>query len=456
MFDKPLCFVDIETTGSSFYYDQVIELAVIRVEKNRITEKFTSLFNPNTRLDPFISRLTGIRDSDLEDAPQFDSKIRKIEQILDGAIFVAHNSQFDYNFLKNEFRRRDKKFKHPQLCTVKLARKLFPNWRHYNLDALIENLNLNCPNRHRAEGDAGVLFNLMKKIKKDFSVKTIQKVVNEIMKHPSVPMAIPFDILDNLPENPGVYVFYGEDHLPLYVGKSINIRGRVLDHFSGTPQTIDYKLAQLTREVEHIETAGELSALLLESAMVKDLHPMYNRQLRYARKLVVLKKVIDKSKYLTVEFCETDEIAISDITNVIGVFRSHSSAKKFLDGMAVLHKLCPKILGLEKGKGQCFHHQIDKCNGACIGKEKPASYNLRFVEAFYQSQIKSWPFKGPVVIHEKLEKEEHHLFDQWCYLGSLTEDGLEKRDYRFDYDTYRILARYLKDTRNWGNVMDYK
>lgn len=128
MIDKPLCFVDIETTGSSFAYNRVIEAAIVRVENNKVVSRFHSLFNPGVRVDPFIINLTGINPDDLEGAPLFSAKTKEMEEILKDGIFVAHNSRFDYNFLKKEFRRIEKKFRHPQLCTVKLSRKLFPEW----------------------------------------------------------------------------------------------------------------------------------------------------------------------------------------------------------------------------------------------------------------------------------------------------------------------------------------
>lgn len=455
MLDKPLCFVDIETTGSSFAYNRVIEIAVIRVEKNKIVSKFHSLINPEVGIDPFIINLTGIDPRDLEDAPVFSAKVKEIEKILKDSIFVAHNSRFDYNFLKKEFRRLEKKFRYPQLCTVKLARKLYPDWDHYNLDAVIERLKLKSSDRHRAMGDATVLYELYKKTIKKFKPEILEKYFAEIMKHPLTPLAIPYDVLDSLPEAPGVYIFYGDNNMPLYIGKSISIHDRVMDHLSNN-SGIDARLAQEVKEIKHVQTAGELSALLLESRMIKDMHPLYNKKERYAYKLIGLKKIKDKNGYLTVKFCDVTDITVNELTDIVGVYKSQKHVKRFLTEIVEMYKLCPKVLGIEKLGKNCFNHRLGKCLGACSGIEKPASYNMRFVEAFFKNSIRNWPFKGPIIIREKEEKEEHHLFDKWCYLGSMTEDGFEKRDYRFDYDTYRILARYLKDTRNWANVKDYK
>ncbi len=454
MFDKPLCFVDIETTGSSFSYDKVIELAVIRVEKNKVVSIFHSLFNPGVRVDPFIINLTGINPRELEDAPQFFAKTKEIAEILKDAIFVAHNSRFDYNFLKKEFRRLEKKFRYPQLCTVKLSRKLFPDWGHYNLDAVMENMEIVCRDRHRAMGDASVLWELYKKMKKQFPKKLIKKHADEIMKHPSFPLAIPYEILDNLPEEPGVYIFYGDDRTPLYIGKSVNIHDRVMDHLSNTAFGTDQKMAMLAKNIEYIETAGELSALLLESAMIKDLKPLYNKKDRYARKLIGLKKIKDKKGYLTVKSCEITEITIEDLTDIVGVFKSERQMKNFLSDAVDNHKLCARILGTEKLGKNCFNFRLSKCLGACSGLEKPVRYNIRFIEAFYQNSIKNWPFRGAIMIHEKEEIEENHLFDKWCYLGSMTKNGFEKKEYRFDYDTYRIVSRYVLNRKNWGNIKE--
>lgn len=302
-------------------------------------------------------------------------------------------------------------------------------------------------------GDAEVLWKFFKKITGQFNGETLVQYVNEIMKHPSTPLAIPYDVLDNLPEGPGVYIFYGDGKTPLYVGKSINIHDRVLDHLSSSYGT-DLKLAQAAREIKHIETAGELSALLLESRMIKDMHPMYNKLERYAYKLIGLKKVKDKNGYLTVKFCDISGITVEELTDIAGVFKSQKHVKRFLKDIVDGYNLCPKLLGIEKLGRNCFNHRLGKCRGACSGLEKPASYNMRFVEAFFKNSIKNWPFKGAIIIREKEEIEEHHLFDKWCYLGTMTESGFEKKDYCFDYDTYRIISRYVLDHRNWSNIRE--
>ncbi len=461
MLPEILSFVDIETTGTSVIYNRIIEIGILRVEDNRLVKSYQTLINPQTYLDPFITTLTGIKSQDLESAPTFSQVKDDILDILNDSIFVAHNVRFDYGFLRSEFKRQGIRFSAKHFCTVKLARLLYPRYRKYDLDSIIDRFNIECKNRHRALGDANVLFSFYQKSLQEIKQERFLHAVNTALKRPSIPIAISQDTLDNLPETPGVYTFYGNNNKPLYIGKSINIRDRVLSHFSNDHlSSTDMKISQQVKHIEIIETAGELGALFLESTLIKKNQPLFNKKLRYARTLTALMKSKTRSGYNAVEEIDAATLQISQLDKTIGIFRSKKQVTDFLYELSKKYSLCPKILGLEKGKGYCFFYHLNQCKGACNGDENILFYNLRFDEAFYKHRIKPWGFNSPIVIKEKGEKEEYFLIDKWCYLGNITHeaDAIEKiqNTYTFDYDTYKILVRYLRSEKKFRNVQVYK
>lgn len=454
---KALSFIDVETTGTSPQFGRIIEVGIIRVEDGKVVEEFSSLVNPGTSVNPFIFSMTGIDPEELEEAPSFYSLKDQIRQLLTDSIFVAHSAMFDYSFVKKEFERMEESFRAQTCCTVKLSRKLYPQFRHHNLDALIERFNFECERRHRAFDDARVLWDFYNLNLQQFGQEKLSSVIDGVMKRPTLPVGISEKVLDSIPESAGVYLFYNKKGVPLYIGKSINLRDRVLSHFANVKNhTTDMKIVQDITRIEVIETAGELGALLLEATMIKKMQPMYNRMLRYSSKLVALKKTIIDSGYQSIEVTELENIPVEQLSSVLGIFKSKKELKDFLLGLAKEYNLCPKLLGLEKTTKSCFNYHLGSCYGACLNAENSLKYNLRFDSAFFKTKIKSWPFQGPIAIKERSQKEEIFVIDKWCVLGSIKDasESLEdiSRDYSFDRDTYRILNRYLNGTRDFDMI----
>ena len=200
--------------------------------------------------------------------PQFEGLLERLE----GCVFVAHNARFDYGFLKNEFKRCDKTFRAPVLCTVKLSRNLFPQHRRHNLDSIMNRHGLQCSARHRAMGDAKVLFDFMKILYDTLEPEQVDEVIKKLLKRPSLPTGISEEEIDLLPDSPGVYLFYDKRGTPIYIGKGKNIRSRVLSHFSGDYRAAkEMKISQNLASIDHIKTAGELGALLEEAKLIKKL-----------------------------------------------------------------------------------------------------------------------------------------------------------------------------------------
>lgn len=456
IFDK-LVILDVETTGSTATYDRIIEIGLIRIENNKIVKKFETLINPEVPISPFIENLTGIKSSDLENAPLFSELKNDIVELLEGATFVAHNARFDYSFVRQELRRIGIPYSAKQLCTVKLSRLLFPNFTHHNLDSIIERFEIECKRRHRAYDDAFVLWEFLQKLQNGITEEKLDRAFKIILKKPSLPPLLKNKDVESLPEQAGVYMFFGRSEIPLYIGKSINIRERVLSHFTNdTESSTELEISQQVERIETTVTPGELSALLLESELIKKLQPIYNRKLRYARKLTYLKKNTTSDGYFSVELRHGEEIKADEIEEVLGIFKSKKSAKEHLAHLVKEHSLCENLLGLQKTIKPCFSYRLGWCKGACAKKEKAAMYNSRFILAFAKTKLRAWPFSGPILIKEKSEDVEGGLvFDKWCYLGKYSEYAYEdSRDTIAvsDFDIYKILTSFLRDSTNHKKI----
>lgn len=460
MLPKKIVFIDVETTGMRFLYDRIIEIGILRVENNKCVKKYTTLINPHLYLPPDITTITGITPQELENAPTFKEIKDTILELIEDCTMVAHNVRFDYSFLKNEFKRVNTSFSPAHFCTVKLSQFLFPHVSHHNLDSIIRRFSIPCKNRHRAFDDAAVLWKFYKKIQKQLPLEIVETAVSKALKRPSLPSKISEKTVQDLPVSSGVYLFYGSSKQPLYIGKSKNIKERILSHFSQDHSSpTEMKISQQIESIETITTPGELGALFRESQLIKQLQPLYNRKLRLKKLLCILKYSTTEKGYYSVTLEELTSIEISDLENIYGIFRSKRQAKTFLIEVANKHMLCEKLLGLEHSSSFCFGYRLGKCKGACMQKEKSLLYNMRFIIAFSKNKVKPWPFPGTIVIEEynPLEnKKELLFFDKWCYLGSvLYEEDLHtivRNDISFDIDTYAILNQHLNNPHNLAKV----
>lgn len=442
MLPDVLTFIDIETTGLSAIRDRIIELGIIRVENGKVVDAFETLLNPEMMLPPEITLLTGIAMRELENAPSFYSVRNRIKELMQDSIFVAHNARFDYSFIRQEFKRLDESFRMKTLCTAKLSRILYPHERGHSLDALIDRFGIECTMRHRAMGDAQVLWEFVQKI--NLSEAVLESAVQEVLKTQTLPPGIELSYVQNLPETSGVYIFYNSEGLPLYIGKSTNLKDRVLTHFQQSlSDQKEARIFQRIASLECIQTEGELGALLLESKLIKEHKPLYNRTLRKAETLIGLVEHQTSDGYFSVKIKELSEIPNEDISNVVAIFKTQKKLKNALNEIAHRYTLCKKLFGIEKTKGACFGSQLETCNGACIGKEKPAVYNLRFMDAFRRTKIQQWPYTEPIVL---VEGKIGTVVSHWCITGSvdLSDSNISlDSNVTFDYDAYKIISSYL-------------
>jgi DNA polymerase-3 subunit epsilon len=450
MFAPAIAFVDLETTGTAAGADRVTEVGIVRIDEGARVSEWSSLVNPECSIPAAIQALTGISNAMVAAAPTFRQIADDVAAQVGGAVFVAHNARFDYGFLKHEFARLGRSFTAKVLCTVKLSRRLYPDAGRHNLDAVIARHSLAAADRHRALGDARILWQFVQALYRDKADAEIDAAVGRILKAPSLPPQLRADALDTIPEAPGVYRFYGLNALPLYVGKGVNLRARIVAHFSSDYRSAnDLRLSAEITRIEIEETAGELGALLRESQLVKTLLPAYNQRLRRRAEMVALSVAAEPE---APDYVRSDVIDADALENLYGPFASRRQAREALRAVAAEAALCWTALGLERRSGPCFARQLRKCAGACVGAEPPAAHHARLREALARYALKPWPYAGTIGVLETSptgERTELHMFRDWCWLGTARDESelytiLEAPPRcTLDLDIYRLLVKRL-------------
>ena len=458
--DCPVAFVDVETTGCAPGRHRVIDVAVIGARGGELEFEWQSLVNPGGRVSAGITALTGIDNDMLADAPRFEDIASELRTRLAGRLFVAHNVRFDYGFIRREFALTGGEWRAPNLCTVRLSRALYPDMPRHNLDAVAERHGIHIDQRHRAMPDARVLLEFWRRVRAEWSAEELQRALETSALRATLPAALSPDLADDLPEEPGVYRFYGAaeqggDTL-LYVGKANNLRERVLDHFrAGASDAKSLRLAAQVRRVSWTETAGELGALLLEAREIRETQPVYNKQLRAnsERFTWLFGDASDAPTLVEID------AAVLRSGDAFGTWRTAGDARRALESMARERRWCFKLLGLEQGPGSCFGFQVGRCTGACVGREPPAIHLARVKMALMNLRLVPWPHSGPVVVQEgNSGHEQLHVIDAWQHLATVTTGECDvpideiarsasARRRGFEIDEYRILARALRDTR---------
>jgi len=456
LFAPVLAFVDLETTGTGAATDAITEIGIVRVEADpagvaspRVTE-WSTLVNPGMPIPPEIQALTGITNAMVRDAPPFSRIADEVAARTGGALFVAHNARFDYGFLKHAFAREQRAFSARVLCTVRLSRRLFPDEPRHNLDSVIARHGLPVAGRHRALGDARVLWTFLQTLYRDLPAEAIEVAARRVLKTPSLPPQLAPDALDILPEAPGVYLFYGLNALPLYIGKSTNLRERVGAHFSSDYRSAtDLRLSTELQRIEFEETAGEIGALLREAALVKSMLPAHNHALRRKAEAGVLELPAEPG---APGFISATGVEAGALPGRYGPFSSKRQARETLRSLAAEHALCWKALGLERRLGPCFARQVKRCAGACVGAESATDHHERLRQALVPLAIPRWPFAGLAAIRERSllgDRVDLHVLRDWCWLGTARDDGelgrLVEAPPRpaFDADIARLLMRVL-------------
>lgn len=443
----PLVFVDLETTGATSHVDGITEIGIVEVTASGVTE-WSTLVNPQTRISEFIERLTGISNRMVEDAPVFADIAAEVMDRLHGRIFIAHNARFDYGFLKNALKRCGYDFRPKVLCTVKLSRRLYPGFERHNLDSLIERHGLAVSERHRALGDARLIWQFWQRAVAQHGADIVRSAATMQTARPSLPPHLDAGLLDRIPDRHGVYLFYAENDLPLYIGKSNALRKRVLSHFSADHASAkEMSLSQQVRRIDWIETSGELGALLKEAELIKTLLPTHNRQLRRNRDLCTWRLAQRLDDDVELELVWARDLKPGNEESLFGLFKTQRTAKQWLEDIAEEHELCRAVLGMEKRlEGRpCFARQIHRCKGACVGEESVRHHNLRLRLALQDLALKTWPYPGPVGVEEG---RQLHVVSHWRYFGTASNEAelaevLTSAAPAFDGDTYKLLVKFM-------------
>ncbi|MBI1892246.1 MAG: GIY-YIG nuclease family protein [Burkholderiales bacterium] len=451
-----LIFIDLETTGANPVADRITEIGIVEVDGDQVT-RWSTLVNSQVPIPPFIQGLTGITDAMVKDAPVFAALAQELYARLQGGLFIAHNARFDYGFLRNAFKEIGMSLRAEVLCTVKLSRKLFPEESRHNLDALISRHQLVADGRHRALADADLLWQFWSKMTAQIEPDRFNEALTQQLRRSSVPTHLAPEVLDDIPDTAGVYLFYGENGAVLYVGKSIHLRERVLSHFNADHRV--YKDMRISHEIHRLEwreTAGEIGALLLEAQLVKDLQPIHNRMLRRQRDLCAWQLQASSDGVLRPVLVYAGDEDFGRAERLYGLFSSKRKAEEALREIAESQELCLVTLGLENrasaGK-PCFAHQLRRCRGACVGNEPAALHQARLEAALVSLKVSAWPYVGPVGLVESSahgERSDVHVVHNWCWLGTARSEEevwtlLSESETRpsFDADTYKILIRAL-------------
>lgn len=453
-----LVFLDIETTGGTPLYDRITEVALIKIEGGEKTVVWESLTNPETPIPRQITGLTGISNEMVQNAPTFKDIAGDLFSHLQGMVLTAHNCRFDYGFLKAEFKRLGGTLRLQTLCTVKLSRRLYPHVTGHSLDAIMRRFNLHTNARHRGMGDTQLMLDFLEAAKQDLGSVKVLEAINYLLKGPTLPPWLDHTIIEKIQDVPGVYIFYDDGDLPLYIGKSIKLKTRILNHFSSDHKTVaEMEVSQMVRRIEYRETAGELGALLLEAKLIKQMQPAYNRLLRNVTKLYALRLSHQMNDLPWLRIVNIEDIDPENLDYTYGIFKTKKGAKDLIHQLADEFKICLKLLGIEKGPGKCFAHQVGKCSGVCVGQEKHELHHLKLNMALASYKLKAWPYAGKVGIkglNLETNKTEMHLFEHWCYLDTvdseldLSETVNTKYSLKFDLDIYRLISKALSNTQH--------
>ncbi|UGU16222.1 GIY-YIG nuclease family protein [Sinomicrobium kalidii] len=431
--------LDIETTGGQYNEEGITEIAIYKYDGHKVTDRFISLVNPEREIQPFVVNLTGINNTMLRSAPKFYEVAKRIVEITEDCILVAHNAQFDYRILRTEFQRLGFEYQRKTICTVELSQKLIPEADSYSLGKLVRSLGIPVSDRHRASGDAQATVKLFKLLlAKDQSKEIVRASIKSENTGTLSPKLL--NIVEQLPEKVGVYYIHREDGGIIYIGKSKNIKRRVNQHFARTAK----KARLIQKEVVAVtyeETGNELIALLKENEEIKKNQPKYNRSRK--RKLFAYGLFQQKNEHGYTELF-TDRLKnnrSSALRKPVATFTSIHEAKNTLYKLTEEFELCNKLTGLSDAKKHCFNYSIQKCKGACINLESTGEYNERAENAVKKY---SYPHNNMLIIDKGRETGERSV----VMIEKSEFKGIAFYDLNYQINNIDILKQVLTPMKN--------
>jgi len=370
--------VDIETTGGSATRSRITEIAIYKHDGQKIVDEYQTLVNPCQDIPYNITKLTGIDNELVANAPLFFDVAKEIDAFLDGCVFVAHNVNFDYGFIKAEFERIGLSFRRKKLCTVRLSRKLLPGKYSYSLGKLCASEGIPLNNAHRAAADAkatAILFTQLMKIDRE---GYIEKALNPLSLEGLMPPNMPKEDFIALPNKQGIYYMLNERKQVIYIGKAKDIKKRVHSHFSGNTNTKSkYHFVKNIFGIDFKVIPNTLLVDIIEATEIKKHWPIHNRSYKRITLNYGLFQYTDRNGY---ERFNSGRCGKHD--KPIKSFKSLVELKGFLKEMIEDYNLCPRLSGLQPiSSGKCNYVEELDCRGACEGKEETSTYNLRVQQA---------------------------------------------------------------------------
>lgn len=369
--------VDIETTGGYAAAHGITEIAIRHFDGQQVTDQFESLVNPLQPIPRYIQAMTGITDAMVANAPTFEEIAAEVYAFLKDRVFIAHNVNFDYSFLKAHLAARDFDLQTKKLCTVRLSRKIIPGLPSYSLGRLCESLLIPVSNRHRAGGDADATVHLFRLLLQKDQNNFIGSSLRKDSKEQLLPPHLPREQFDNLPYTPGVYYFHNQKDRIVYVGKAKNLKYRVNSHFSNNSKARQKQ--NFLRHVHRIsfqECGTELMAHILESAEIRKLWPAFNHSQKRWEDVYGIFAFEDQRGYLRLGI-EKNKKNLRPLQTFHYLTTGHSLLRKLIRE----HGLCARLCYLQKEEGPCQGRTDGYCLGACEQLEDPARYNERVQQA---------------------------------------------------------------------------
>ena len=435
--------VDIETTGNGYKGQKITEISVFLFDGEKIIDEFTSLVNPEQAIPYFITNLTGITEAMVRTAPKFYEIAKKVAEITKDAIFVAHNVNFDYNIIRDEFKSLGFDFKRKKLCTVRLSRKIIPGLSSYSLGNICTAEGIEIAARHRAKGDAEATVELFRRLLKRDDNFTINSFLNAKSREATLPPLLDKQVVDKLPERHGVYYFKNEQKEVIYVGKANNIKQRVISHFYDKKKK-EITMCLETADISYTETGSELIALLRESSEIKHLYPKFNRAQRKAGEAVGLFSYEDQRGIVHLAF---NRLKLTP--NPLMKFYSMAACRSMLEKVCEEFELCPKYCHLQTNVNACFHYQLQQCKGICTGKEAVESYNKRVYEA-----IKSLGLQTENLVIKESGRNNKEIGFALILNGIYQGFGyVDKKIKIEDTDDYQLYLQPQQDNRDVQRIL---
>lgn len=365
--------VDIETTGGHPSGNGITEISILVHDGEKVVDAYETLINPDQYIPDYIQSLTGISNEMVTDAPRFAEVAEKIYGMLHDKIFVAHNVNFDFSFVRYQLEQSGFQLKSKKLCTVRMSRKILPGHSSYSLGKLCNALHINLNNRHRAGGDAAATAILLTMLLENDKENIIGQSLHKASKEQALPPNLSKSYIDALPATPGVYYFKDQKGTIIYIGKAINLKKRVCSHFAGNK--INRQRQEFLKNIYQVDftvCGTELMALILEATEIQKHWPENNRALKRYEQKYALYSFEDQKGYMRIGI---DKYKKNN--NALYAFNSLLSAHSMLKTLISEHTLCEKLCFIQKNRSECTAHEDGNCHGACLGLEHPYSYNTR-------------------------------------------------------------------------------